>query len=379
VTVLLQIATNVDASRDGRRLGMMPLRRKFSAFHSQKQALMRSEQYGKTRRRAEQPAEQHVERTAEQIFLTSPKNTSLAVNFSVDLWLCSFAIACATACATTRVPPRIFHSESIPNPLRITFLISIISSALVMNILVGIAHVPDTVTKIVVGADGKSIDTKGVKFMLNPYDEFALEEALRLKEKHGGSITAASVGADSAKEVLRTALAMQVDKAILVKSDAVGDSFAVASELALLAKEINADVVLFGRQSIDFDSFQVAPMVAEILQMPAVTMTSKLDISGTSVTAERDIEGGKETIAASLPCVISAQKGLNEPRYPKLPDIMKAKSKPIEERAANSTAARTEVLSLELPPAKGAGKILGDSDADIAELVRLLHEEAKVI
>jgi electron transfer flavoprotein beta subunit len=120
-------------------------------------------------------------------------------------------------------------------------------------------------------------------------------------------------------------------------------------------------------------------MVAEILDMPSVTITSKLEISGTSLSAERDIEGGKETISASLPAVISAQKGLNEPRYPKLPDIMKAKSKPIEERAASAAASRSEVVSIELPAAKGKGKVFGDSEADISELVKLLHEEAKVI
>lgn len=247
-----------------------------------------------------------------------------------------------------------------------------------MNILVGLSQVPDTTTKIVVGADGKSIDSKGVKYIMNPYDEFALEEALRLKEKNGGTVTAVTVGGDGAKDVLRTALALQVDKAILVKSDSA-DSFVIASNLAAVAQEIKPDVVLFGRQSIDFDSFQVAPMVAELLDMPSVTITSKLDIAGSSITAERDIEGGKETVAASLPAVVSAQKGLNEPRYPKLPDIMKAKSKPIEERPASAAASRTEIVALELPPAKGKGKVLGDSDGDIAELVKLLHEEAKVI
>lgn len=247
-----------------------------------------------------------------------------------------------------------------------------------MNILVGISQVPDTTTKIVVGADNKSIDSKGVKYIMNPYDEFALEEALRLKEKNGGTVTAVTVGGDGAKDVLRTALALQVDKAILIKSDS-SDSFVIASSLAAVAQEIKPDIVLFGRQSIDYDSFQVAPMVAEILDMPSVTITSKLEISGTSLSAERDIEGGKETISASLPAVISAQKGLNEPRYPKLPDIMKAKSKPIEERVASTVAARSEVVSIELPPAKGKGKVFGDSEADISELVKLLHEEAKVI
>jgi electron transfer flavoprotein beta subunit len=248
-----------------------------------------------------------------------------------------------------------------------------------MNILVGISQVPDTTTKIAIGADGKSIDTKGVKFILNPYDEFAIEEGLRLKEKHGGTVSVVTVGGEGAKEILRTALAMQVDKAILVKDGGSLDAFGVASQLATVAKEMSADIVIVGRQSIDFDSFQVGPMVAELLDIPSISMTSKLEIAGNSVSAERDIEGGKETIAASLPCVISAQKGLNEPRYPKLPDIMKAKSKPIEERAATVVAARTELVSLELPPAKGKGTILGSSEGDIEQILKLLHEEAKVI
>lgn len=247
-----------------------------------------------------------------------------------------------------------------------------------MNILVGISQVPDTATKITIAADGKSIDTKGVKFILNPYDEFAIEEGLRLREKNGGTVTVVSVGSDSAKEILRTALAMGADKAVLIKGD-TPDSFMVADNIATLAKEVGAELVIFGRQSIDFDSFQTAPMVAELLGWPSVTIVSSLKIEGTNLSAERDIEGGKESVSASLPCVISAQKGLNDPRYPKLPDIMKAKSKPIEERTASAAAPRVTVLSMELPAAKGKGKIFGDSDQDINEVVRLLREEAKVL
>lgn len=247
-----------------------------------------------------------------------------------------------------------------------------------MNILVGISQVPDTTTKIKVGAGGTEIDATGVKFTVNPYDEFTIEEGLRLREKHGGTVTAVTVGNESAKEILRTALAMGVDTAILVHSPAT-DSFGVAENLAAVAKEIQADIVVLGRQSIDFDSFQMAPTVAELLGFPCATVVSGYTLDGTTITAERDIEGGKETITLNLPCVISAQKGLNDPRYPKLPDIMKAKKKPIEERQGVESATRTSVLGLELPPQKGSGKILGDSDADVAELVRLLREEAKVI
>lgn len=248
-----------------------------------------------------------------------------------------------------------------------------------MNILVCISQVPDTTTKVAVGPDGTSMNPAGVKFILNPYDEFALEEGLRQREKHGGAVTAVSVGPDSVKEVLRTALAMGVDAATHVKDDQRADSFVVASSIAELVKETSPDLVIFGRQSIDFDSFQLPSMVAELLGWADVPMVSTLAIDGTNLTAESDIEGGKYAITCALPCVISAQKGLNDPRYPKLPDIMKAKSKPIAERAASGAAARTTTVSMTLPVTKRLNKVLGDSDADLRELVRLLHEEAKVI
>lgn len=248
-----------------------------------------------------------------------------------------------------------------------------------MNILVCVSQVPDTTTKVAVGADGKTIDKAGVKFILNPYDEFTIEEGLRLREKFGGSVTALTVGGEGAKEILRTALAMGVDKAIIVKDDNREDSFSVATNIAETAKSIQPDVVILGRQSIDYDSFGMASMVGELLDLPSISVVSKWTIEGTKVTAERDIEGGKEVVETTLPCVISAQKGLNDPRYPKLPDIMKAKSKPIEERAGVASASRTQTVSMELPLSKRVGKILGDTDADISELVRLLHEDAKVI
>lgn len=248
-----------------------------------------------------------------------------------------------------------------------------------MNILVGISQVPDTASKIMVSGDGKTIDTNNVKFILNPYDEYTIEEGLRLREKHGGTVTAVTVGSDKGKEILRTALAMGADKAVLIKDDQKTDSFGVAQNIASLAKELMPDIIILGRQSIDFDSSQLAPMIAEILDMPSATIVWKLDIDGTNFVAECDIEGGKEIVTSTLPCVISVQKGINEPRYPKLPDIMKAKSKPIVERASIADASRVEIISMTLPTEKGAGKILGDSDSDIAELVRLLHEEAKII
>lgn len=248
-----------------------------------------------------------------------------------------------------------------------------------MNILVCISQVPDTTTKVAVGTDGKTIEKTGVKFILNPYDEFTIEEGLRLREKFGGSVTALTVGGDTAKEILRTALAMGVDKAVFVKDDSREDSYSVAVNIAEVAKSMQPDVVVLGRQSIDYDSFAMASMVGELLDIPSISVVSKWNIEGNTVIAERDIEGGKEVVETTLPCVISAQKGLNDPRYPKLPDIMKAKSKPIEERTGVASSSRVQTFSMELPQSKRVGKILGDTDTDISELVRLLHEEAKVI
>lgn len=248
-----------------------------------------------------------------------------------------------------------------------------------MKIVVCISQTPDTATKIAVGPDGKNIDPKGVKFVLNPYDEFAVEEGLLQRQANGGDVTLLSVGGEGAKEAIRLGLAMGADKAILIKDEAKADSFVVASELAEAIKSIGPDLLLLGRQSVDYDSAQIGPMLAELLDLPLVSFVTKIEINGSAVRAERDIEGGKEIVETSLPCIITAQKGLNEPRYPKLPDIMKAKSKPIEERAATGVAARTETLEMRRPDQKGAGKVLEFTPDNVKELVRLLHEEAKVI
>ncbi len=247
-----------------------------------------------------------------------------------------------------------------------------------MNILVCISQVPDTTTKITVADNGNSINPQGVKFILNPYDEYTIEEGLQLREKLGGTVTAITVGNASSQEILRTALAMGVDEAVHILSDSK-DAFSVANDIVDAAKSLSIDLILFGRQSIDFDSFQMASTVAGLLEQPIITMVSSLTISGTSVSTERDVEGGKEVVETSLPCVISVQKGINNPRYPKLPDIMKAKKRTIIERTSVNAASRVSTVSIELPSSKRAGIILGDSDADISELVRLLHEESKVI
>lgn len=181
-----------------------------------------------------------------------------------------------------------------------------------MKILVCISKVPDTTTKINVGEDKKSIDSKGVKFILNPYDEFAIEEGLRIKEQKGGEVTVLTVGDESNQDILRTALAMGADNAVLVKASYDFDSFQVANNIANYAKKYNPDLILLGRQSIDFDSFQVPSLLATLLDFPSVSVVSKLTIDSNKIIAERDIEGGKEIVETSLPCIISTQKGINE-------------------------------------------------------------------
>lgn len=248
-----------------------------------------------------------------------------------------------------------------------------------MKILVCVNHVPDTETKVKVGADGKTIDPTGVNFMLSPYDEFGVEEALRTKQQFGGEVTVVSLGGDTNKETLRKSLAMGCDKAVLLKDASVRDSFGVAHALADYAKEYGAEIIFCGKQSIDYDDAQVGPLMAEMLGIPSVSVVVKLELKDGVAIAEREIEGGHEIVHTKLPAVICAQKGLNEPRYPSLKGIMDAKRKPIEEIAPSPADLRVESVGMTNPPAKAQGKIVGTDAGAAAELVRLLHEEAKVI
>jgi len=248
-----------------------------------------------------------------------------------------------------------------------------------MKIVVCINHVPDTETKVKIGADGKTIDKNGVNFILNPYDEFAIEAGLKLKEKNGGEVIALALGGETHKETLRKALAMGIDKAVLLKDDAVRDSYSTAKALAEHLKTMSADCILFGKQSIDYYDEQIPGLIAEWLGIPSVSVVVKLEVENGKVVCEREIEGGHEIVETKLPAVISAQKGLNEPRYPSLKGIMAARSKPIEEHPAAPCANVVEVKSMQKPPAKAAGKIVGTDASAVPELVRLLHEEAKVI
>ncbi|MBP1653890.1 MAG: electron transfer flavoprotein subunit beta [Bacteroidetes bacterium] len=248
-----------------------------------------------------------------------------------------------------------------------------------MKVVVCVNHVPDTESKIKIGPDGVSIDRTGVNYMLSPYDEFAVEEALRLRDKFKGEVIAVSLGPDQHKETLRKALAMGVDRAVLLKDDIPRDSFGVAHALAEEIRGLAPDVVMFGKQSIDYDGSQVGTMVAELLGLPSVAVVVKMDVQEEKVVCEREIEGGHEVVETKLPAVFMAQKGLNEPRYPSLKGIMAAKSKPIEEKPAAPAVARVVVRSMRKPAAKGSGKIVGTDKTAVSELVRLLHEEAKVI
>lgn len=248
-----------------------------------------------------------------------------------------------------------------------------------MKVVVCVNHVPDTETKIKVAPDNVSIDKTGVNFMMSPYDEIAVEEGLRLRDKFKGEVVAISLGGEQNKETLRKALAMGVDKALLLKDDGVRDSFAVAKGLAEEIKTQSPDVVFFGKQSIDYDDAQVGTLVAEMLGLPSVAVVVKMDVQDGKVVCTREIEGGHETVETKLPAVFLAQKGLNEPRYPTLKGIMAAKSKPIEVKPAAAAEIRVETVQLRKPAPKNAGRIVGTDKSAVPELIKLLHEEAKVI
>ncbi len=248
-----------------------------------------------------------------------------------------------------------------------------------MKIAVCVSHVPDTATRVSVGADGKTIDTNGVTYVVNPYDEFAIEEALKTKEALGGEVVAISMGSDASKETIRKALAMGVDSGVLLKTDEQKDSLAVAKVLAEEIKNQGAEIVFFGKQSVDYDNQIVGQLTAELLGYSSITVVVDFKIEGDKVIAEREIEGGKEVVEASFPVVITAQKGLNEPRYASLKGIMAAKRKTIEEKEPTLAENVVEVIRMKKPAPKQPGKIIGTDATAAAELVRLLREEAKVI
>jgi electron transfer flavoprotein beta subunit len=248
-----------------------------------------------------------------------------------------------------------------------------------MKIAVCVSHVPDTATKIKIGGDSKSIDPTDVTYIINPYDEYAIEEALKTKEKVGGEVVAISLGGDNNKDSIRKALAMGIDSAVLLKDDEFRDSFSIAQALAEEIKTQGAELVFFGKQAVDYDNSITGQLTAEMLEYNCVSVVVGFNIDGNKITAEREIEGGKEIVETILPAVITTQKGLNEPRYASLKGIMSAKRKTIEEKAAASSDNKIEVLEMKKPQGKQAGKIIGNDASAVPELVRLLKEEAKVI
>lgn len=250
-----------------------------------------------------------------------------------------------------------------------------------MKIACCIKRVPDSETRVKIAAGGKSLDDAGVKFVINPYDEFAVEEALRRKEKAGaGEVVVVCLGPAGAQETIRTALAMGADRGVLLQTDAVSaDSFETARLIAAELKSGAWDLILFGRMAIDDYNHQVGVIVAELLGLPCVSAVSHLDIEGATGLAEREIEGGIEVVEFPLPAVLTVDKGLNEPRYPALKGIMAAKKKPLEVKPVQPATGAIEILGLTPPPERKEGKIVGEGASAVGELVRLLREEAKVL
>ncbi|OZM57916.1 electron transfer flavoprotein subunit beta [Lottiidibacillus patelloidae] len=257
-----------------------------------------------------------------------------------------------------------------------------------MNIYVLMKRTFDTEEKITL--DNGAINVDGAEFIINPYDEYAIEEAIRLKEAHGGEITVVTVGGEDCEKELRTALAMGADKAALINIEddiEVTDQFTTAQLLFEYMQDKEYDIILGGNVAIDGGSGQVGPRLAELLDIPQVTTITKLEIDGETVTIERDVEGDVEIIETSLPLLVTAQQGLNDPRYPSLPGIMKAKKKPLDEYEIDDldvdeddVEPKTKTLEVFLPAARGAGKVLeGETEDQVKELVSLLRTEAKVI
>lgn len=265
-----------------------------------------------------------------------------------------------------------------------------------MNLAVILKQTPDTESVIRIASDGKSVATSDLKWIINPYDEFAVEAALRLKEKHGGTVTIVSWGPQRVVESIRTALAMGADSGVLIDDPAIegSDSLTVAKILAAAVQELKPDVVLCGSRAVDYDEAQRGPMVAELLQWPHLALAVTLESDGAKVTIDRPIEGGKVTLQADLPALVTlgGSHAVWSPRYASLPGIMKAKKKPLamkkladlglDASQCGTEAAKIRITALEMPPQRSAGRILDgslDTEGKARELVRVLHEEAKVI
>lgn len=263
-----------------------------------------------------------------------------------------------------------------------------------MNVIVCMKQVPDTEALIKIKSDGSGIVTDDIKYVMNPYCEYAVEEALRIKEKFGGQAILVSMGPQRTVEALRIGLAMGADRSIHLNDPAFegADGFSTAKALAEIIKKETFDLILCGKQAVDDDMAQVGPSLAELLNLPHVTLITKLEISPDQKKAkvEREIEGGKEIIEVNLPAVFTCQKGLNEPRYASLPGIMKAKKKEVKSinlaalglpaDQVGAAGAKTKILKYTPPPSRPPGKVITGEVLEAAQkLVKLLREEAKII
>lgn len=245
-----------------------------------------------------------------------------------------------------------------------------------MKILICITHVPDTTSKIQFTDNNTKLDKNGVQFIIGPYDDYALARAVELKEQLNASLTVLNVGEAETEPTLRKALAIGADDAIRVNAFPK-DSLFVAEQIAAIAKQNNYDLIMMGRESIDFNGGMVHGMVGELLGIPSVSPVMKLEIEGGLVRMAREIEGGKEYLEAKLPLVAGCQEPIAEWKIPNMRGIMSARTKPLVVVEPSSQESATEVLNFQLPPAKGAVKLV-DKD-NVAELVRLLKNEAKVL
>jgi electron transfer flavoprotein beta subunit len=248
-----------------------------------------------------------------------------------------------------------------------------------MKIAVCIRRTPSTETKVNVAGDGRSLDPSGVSFVLNPYDEYAVEEAIRTKEAHGGEVIAVTVGSADASKELKQCLAMGADKAVRIEPPADVDSAGIAAALVEVLKELQPDLVFCGKMAVDEQDFQVPLRVATALELPAVSFVVGFELADGKATVHAETEAGTTVLETPLPALFAVEKGINEPRYPGIKGIMAAKKKPVDERGASAVPARCAVEKLELPPVKQGGKIVGEGVEAVPELVRLLREEAKAL
>jgi len=249
-----------------------------------------------------------------------------------------------------------------------------------VKVVVCVREVPDTETYIKIDASQKNIVDANVTFVMNPYDEYAVEEALKLQESAGAETVAVCPGSARADDVLRSAVAMGVQSVIRVNvAEPIWDGLTTAKLLAGTLKEMDFDLLILGKEAIDDGTQQLGPMLGELLDLPCISLVTKLDVADGSVTAERESGEGVEVIEASTPCIITAQKGLNEPRYPSLRGKMAAKKAIIEVKEASVGNVQLEVTGMEYPPARGKATVVGEGVEAVPELVRLLREEAKAI